>query len=80
MPDYVARNNSLSCLAQVICLRSRQQLSKSRSLRWIGLSSTFQSQSIVGRTPWSARVPLDPLLERKDRPGGRSRTLGSAPQ
>jgi hypothetical protein len=38
----------------------------------------------VGQTPWSARVPLDPLfntetiaLPAKGRPGGRPRTEGS---
>jgi len=37
-----------------------------------------------GQTPWSARVPLDPLfntetiaLPAKGRPGGRPRTEGS---
>ena len=42
---------------------------------------------MVGRTPWSARVPLDPLFSRRikrlpsstSRPGGRLRTRGSAP-
>src|SRR5690349_23010030 len=39
---------------------------------------------VVGRTPWSARVPLDPPVARRryippDRPGGRPRTRGSAP-
>jgi len=45
------------------------------------------SAFLVGRTPWSARVPLDPLFPRTDkllppqtsRPGGRLRTGGSAP-
>ena len=42
---------------------------------------------VVGRTPWSARVPLDPLFSGRikylpastSRPGGRLRTRGSAP-
>jgi hypothetical protein len=42
----------------------------------------------VGQTPWSARVPLDPLFARRVRPfdnvkgrrGRRPRTRGSAPQ
>src|SRR5580704_11188357 len=34
----------------------------------------------VGRTPWSARVPLDPLFgQRESRRGRRPRTRGSAP-
>src|SRR6266404_2257245 len=43
---------------------------------------------IVGRTPWSARVPLDPLLANRirvvpagqGRRGRRPRTRGSAPR
>src|ERR1035437_10391416 len=46
------------------------------------------SAQIVGRTPWSARVPLDPLFAREiiiihtaaRRRGRRLRTGGSAPQ
>src|SRR5437667_6012056 len=43
-------------------------------------SSCENSAKIVGRTPWSARVPLDPLFatgsissKREGRPGGRPR-------
>jgi hypothetical protein len=46
-------------------------------------SSSENSAKIVGRTPWSARVPLDPLFaarsissKREGRPGGRPRTGG----
>ena len=46
-------------------------------------SSCENSAKIVGQTPWSARVPLDPLFatgsissKREGRPGGRPRTGG----
>ena len=50
--------------------------------------NTGKVAELVGQTPWSARVPLDPLFARrikclpqtKSRPGGRLRTGASAPQ
>src|SRR5260370_37946851 len=53
------------------------------SLNAARFSSCENSAKIVGQTPWSARVPLDPLFatgsissKREDRPGGRPRTGG----
>jgi [FeFe] hydrogenase H-cluster maturation GTPase HydF len=41
----------------------------------------YRADAIVGRTPWSARVPLDPLFERKIKPlqarPGRTRGSGA---
>jgi hypothetical protein len=50
--------------------------------------NTGKVAELVGQTPWSARVPLNPLFARrikclpqtKSRPGGRLRTRASAPQ
>ena len=58
-------------------------LVEASSLNATRFSSCESSAKIVGQTPWSARVPLDPLFatgsissKREGRPGGRPRTGG----
>src|SRR5580693_774175 len=65
---------------------ARTVVSLAGAAAWIGMK-TGDCTSIVGRTPWSARVPLDPLspIESNSgampagRRGRRPRTRGSAP-
>ena len=56
------------------------------SLYFASLNSLPKTVPIVGRTPWSARVPLDPLFAtgstsyNRGRPaGGLPRTVGGRP-